>query len=114
MKNYTAIYDTATLNNVQYSFKAENMEKAVEFCKGYFNVPVKNIVCDSLEAEFNGKTAREILTSKNTQEGEAIISGKSYYFRKHWSFDGGIPVYSWDDTNTLLFYIDANNVKIAA
>ena len=44
MKNYTAIYDTETLQNVHYYFNAENMEAAKEFCKGYFNVPVKQIM----------------------------------------------------------------------
>ena len=44
MKNYTAIYDTETLQNVHYYFNAESMEAAKEFCKGYFNVPVKQIM----------------------------------------------------------------------
>ena len=44
MKNYTAIYDTETMVNVHYYFNAENMEAAKEFCKGYFNVPVKQIM----------------------------------------------------------------------
>ncbi len=44
MKNYTAIYDTETLQNVHYYFNAENMEEAKEFCKGYFNVKVKQII----------------------------------------------------------------------
>lgn len=44
MKNYTAIYDTETLQNIHYYFNAENMEAAKEFCKGYFNVPVKQII----------------------------------------------------------------------
>lgn len=44
MKNYTAIYDTDTMTNVGYSFKAENLEKALEFCKMKFSVHVKKII----------------------------------------------------------------------
>lgn len=114
MKSFTAIYDTQAMKNIQYSFKAESMEKAIEFCKTYFTVPVKHIILDSVEADFNGKTAKEVIISHRTSEGEAIIDGKSYYFRKHWSYHGAIPVFSWDDTNTPLFFVDANNEKVVA
>ena len=36
MKEYTAIYSTETLKNIQYSFKAENLDSAVEFCQSKF------------------------------------------------------------------------------
>lgn len=38
MKEYTAIYNTKTMNGVQYSFKAENLDVAVEFCSHYFSI----------------------------------------------------------------------------
>ena len=36
MKEYTAIYSTETLKNIQYSFKADNLDSAVEFCQSKF------------------------------------------------------------------------------
>ena len=37
MKEYTAIYSTEALKNIQYSFKAEVTEAAVDFCKFKFS-----------------------------------------------------------------------------
>lgn len=42
MKNYTAIYSTKTISNINYSFKAENLEKAFDFCKCKFDI--KNLI----------------------------------------------------------------------
>ena len=36
MKNYTAKYSTSVLKNIEYAFKAENMESAIEYCKYKF------------------------------------------------------------------------------
>lgn len=36
MKKYTAIYSTEKLKNIQYSFEAENENKAIEYTKGKF------------------------------------------------------------------------------
>jgi hypothetical protein len=49
LKNYTAIYSTKSIKNIHYSFKSENMDSAIEFCKFKFSVPVDEIqiVCDS-------------------------------------------------------------------
>lgn len=44
MKNYTAIYSTKSIKNIQYSFKASNMEAAKLFCEKYFSVPVNFII----------------------------------------------------------------------
>lgn len=46
MKEYTAVYDTEKHNNVNYSFKAINMEEAEKFCKHKISVPVKSIIED--------------------------------------------------------------------
>ena len=55
MKTYTAIYTTPSIENCQYSFKANNMEDAKRYCENYFNVPVSKIVCNEIEHKFYGK-----------------------------------------------------------
>ena len=55
MKNYTAIYSTEKLKNIQYSFCAENLERAKDFCKYKFSVPVENIICHSINHKYFGK-----------------------------------------------------------
>lgn len=37
MRNYTAIYSTKAIKNIQYGFTAEDAESAVNFCRGYFS-----------------------------------------------------------------------------
>ena len=37
MKEYTAIYSTEALKNIQYSFKAKGTEAAVNFCNFKFS-----------------------------------------------------------------------------
>ena len=37
MKEYTAIYSTEAIKNIQYSFKAEGTEAAVDFCEFKFS-----------------------------------------------------------------------------
>ena len=41
MKQYNVILGD---NRIQYGFKAENYEAALEFCKGYFNIPTSQMV----------------------------------------------------------------------
>lgn len=37
MKQFTAIYSTESLKNIEYSFKAADTEAAVDFCKFKFS-----------------------------------------------------------------------------
>lgn len=48
MKEYTAIYSTETLKNIQYSFKAENLDSAVEFCQSKFTSFPNIIIIENL------------------------------------------------------------------
>ena len=55
MKEFTAIYSTKSIKNIQYSFKAESAEAAVEFASSYFtNFPELIIV-----ENFDGSKANE-------------------------------------------------------
>lgn len=36
LKEYTAIYSTESIKNIQYSFKAENLDSAVQLCQSKF------------------------------------------------------------------------------
>lgn len=47
MKNYTAIYSTETIKNIEYAFKAENIKSAKVFCKTKFSVKEIKIVEDN-------------------------------------------------------------------
>lgn len=44
MKTYTAIYSTRAISNIHYSFTSEDIESAVEFCKGKFSLIFPNII----------------------------------------------------------------------
>jgi hypothetical protein len=44
MENYTVVYSTKSIKNIQYSFTASNMEAAKLFCEKKFNVPVDFII----------------------------------------------------------------------
>lgn len=44
MTDYTAVYDTEKLKDVHYSFKSENLDRAIDFCKFKFNIPVHTII----------------------------------------------------------------------
>ena len=44
MKIYTAFYSTKAISNIQYSFVAEDIESAVEFCKCNFPSAFPKIV----------------------------------------------------------------------
>lgn len=46
MKNYTAIYSTAYITNIHYSFRALNMERAKAFVAWYISVKDVIIVED--------------------------------------------------------------------
>ena len=46
MKNFTAIYSTQTISNINYSFKAKSMAAAKRFAKDKFNVFKVKIVLD--------------------------------------------------------------------
>ena len=54
MKTYTAIYSTKAISNIQYSFKAESVDSAVEFCRGKFtSFPGIIIVENTAEGKAN-------------------------------------------------------------
>ena len=54
MKTYTAIYSTKAISNIQYSFKAEYVDSAVEFCRGKFtSFPGIIIVENTAEGKAN-------------------------------------------------------------
>lgn len=37
MKEYTAIYSSETIKNIQYSFRAEDLPQALDFCEHKFS-----------------------------------------------------------------------------
>jgi len=37
MNEYTAVFDTEKMNGIHYSFDAENIEKAIAFCRWKFS-----------------------------------------------------------------------------
>lgn len=49
MKEYTAIYSTKAIKNIQYSFNAENAEAAVEFASSYFTTFPEIIIVENFE-----------------------------------------------------------------
>jgi hypothetical protein len=49
MKEYTAIYSTKAIKNIQYSFNAENAEAAVEFASSYFTTFPELIIVENFE-----------------------------------------------------------------
>lgn len=54
MKTYTAIYSTKVISNIQYSFEAESVDSAVEFCRGMFtSFPDIIIVENTAEGKAN-------------------------------------------------------------
>lgn len=54
MKTYTAIYSTKVISNIQYSFEAESVDSAVEFCRGMFtSFPGIIIVENTAEGKAN-------------------------------------------------------------
>lgn len=56
MKNYTAIYSTEVLKNINYSFNAENIIEARKFCVDKFTVPVDTIIehNEDFDKEYSG------------------------------------------------------------
>jgi len=48
MENFTAIYSTESIKDINYSFKAKDMASAIAYCKEKFNVVVK-IVSDNVD-----------------------------------------------------------------
>ena len=48
MENFTAIYSTESMKDINYSFKAKDMASAIEYCQWKFSVTVK-IVCDNVD-----------------------------------------------------------------
>ena len=48
MENFTAIYSTESIKDINYSFQAKDMASAIAYCNEKFNVPVK-IVCDNVD-----------------------------------------------------------------
>lgn len=49
MKEFTAIYSTKAIKNIQYSFSAENAEAAVEFASSYFTIFPELIIVENFE-----------------------------------------------------------------
>lgn len=49
MKEFTAIYSTKAIKNIQYSFNAENAEAAVEFASSYFATFPELIIVENFE-----------------------------------------------------------------
>ena len=49
MKEYTAIYSTKAIKNIQYSFNAENAEAAVDFARSYFTTFQEIIIVENFE-----------------------------------------------------------------
>lgn len=49
MKEFTAIYSTKAIKNIQYSFNAENAESAVEFASSYFSTFPELIIVENFE-----------------------------------------------------------------
>lgn len=49
MKEYTAIYSTKAIKNIQYSFNAENAEAAVDFARSYFTTFPEIIIVENFE-----------------------------------------------------------------
>ena len=62
MKEYTAIYSTESIKNIQYSFKAENLDSAVEFCQSKFT-SFPNIII--VENSPNGRTNEGLVVWAN-------------------------------------------------
>lgn len=46
MKNFTAIYSTESIKNIEYSFQAENMAAAKRFAKWKFSAKKVKIIQD--------------------------------------------------------------------
>jgi len=61
MKNYTAIYSTATISNIMYAFTAENLQAAELFCKEKFSASEITIVEDvdgqTFDVVFNNESS---------------------------------------------------------
>ena len=51
MKDYTAVYSTKAIEGINYSYKAENDQAAINFCKGYFSAEMEKIICDDENRE---------------------------------------------------------------
>lgn len=76
MENFIAIYSTDSHKDINYSFQAENMAKAVEYCKTKFSVPVK-IICED-NGRGNSITTQEIFEANQvlTLEIAKTLIGK--------------------------------------
>ncbi len=63
MKNYTVIYGES---NVQYSFKAESDDAALDFCKGYFSVPTsKMVIVENIDLAMPSECGRVVFANNN-------------------------------------------------
>lgn len=49
MKEFTAIYSTKTIKNIQYTFKAEGSSEAVKFASSYFTTFPELIIVENFE-----------------------------------------------------------------
>ena len=62
MKEYTAIYSTESIKNIQYSFKAKNLDSAVKFCRSKFTAFPDIII---VEGKPNGRTNEGLVVWAN-------------------------------------------------
>lgn len=68
MKTYTFVYNTKSMKNVEYSFKAESMSDAEKFVNGKFNDEILNngqIVENGYEVEVHYRTGRVVTKNYN-------------------------------------------------
>jgi hypothetical protein len=63
MKNYTVILSE---RNIQYGFKAENDDAALEFCKGYFNIPTSQmVIIENIDLTMPSECGRVVWCNNN-------------------------------------------------
>jgi len=81
MENFTAIYSTESIKDINYSFQAEDMASAINYCKTKFNFVVK-IVCERkiVETVFRTKgTVKNVLGFETWKVDKSIFESKDFY-----------------------------------
>jgi hypothetical protein len=58
MKNFTAIYSTEAIKNIQYSFKAEDVDSAIVYAQGKFNAFPNVAIIENTREEENANEGR--------------------------------------------------------
>ncbi len=83
MKNYTAIYSTETIKNIEYAFKAENMEAAELFCQNKFSVPLSEIeINEDFVYVIAWESGRGVRYADGSETGCELISSAIEFFKK--------------------------------